>query len=267
MSRRARSEELKKARIRTLQGVDRHHRLRPVEEVQDHPASTQGIMEVRLWYLMQDCLLDPRAHESIKPLQLPDNLQELCPPEDQMLEDEELEITNWPLSTESHIVENGYVSPEENMEEIVHDAADDDELVWSFDCLDDEPSSEMMLDDELVESRTLSPEGSFEDLMAMPVESSRTISIFNNIAADSWDSPCERLLDEERFDRQALTSKGDSEEGLDNTFSMPDSEEMLDSSFSPVDREASAFSDAFDDEEQFCPGRLRSEDVEDNLDP
>ena len=188
MSRRARSEDLGDARIRKLQDVDRLHHRGPAGKVKDHPASIQSITEMRLWYLMQDCPLDPRAHESIKPLKLPDNLQELFPLEDAMLDDEDSEITNWPGSTESQRVEDGYVSSEATVEEMMDDAVGDD-LVPRFDCLDDEPSSEMMLDDdlvprfeclddersgemmlddELVQSGALSSEGSFEDLMAMP---------------------------------------------------------------------------------------------------
>ena len=325
MSRRARSEELGEARIRKLEDVDQLHRLGPAEKVQDHSASMQNITEVRLWDLMQDCLLDPRAHKNIKPLQLPDNVQELFPLEDEMLDDEDLAITNWPGSTESQKVEDGYVSSEATMEEMMDDAAGDD-LVPSFDCLDEEPSSEMMLDDDLtpsfdcpndersggmildddlVEARALdsegsfddlmampsfdcldeepsnevmldgenakfgalSSEGSFEDLTAMPVDSRKTISIFNGITAESWVNHGEMLVYDESLGSHALTSRADSEEGLDEASSMFDSEEMLDSSFSSVDNEAIAFSDALDDEEQLSPRRLELEDEDDLLDP
>ncbi|MDI1487196.1 MAG: hypothetical protein OHK93_006465 [Ramalina farinacea] len=325
MNRRARSEDLGEARIRKLEDVDRLHQLGTAKRVQSHPASMQSITEVRLWYLMQDYLLDPRAHKNIKPLQMPDNLQELFPLEDEMLDDEDLATTNWPDNTESRRLKDGYVSSEATMEEMIDDAAGDDlgphfdylddelssetmlddDLIPSFDCLNDEPiremmldddldesgarnsegcfedlmsmqsfdclneepSDELMLDDELVEARALSSEGFFEDLTAMPVDSRKTISIFNGIMAESWENPGETLVYKEGHGSRALTSRADSEEGLDEASSMPDSEEILDSSFSTVDNEAFAFSDALDDEEQISPRRLELEDEDDLLDP
>ena len=308
MSRRARSEELGETKIRKLKSVDRLHPPRRGGKAQNHPASMQSIIEVRLWNLMQDYLLGPRAHKSIKPLQMPDNLQDLWPHEDEMLEDMDLQITSWPASTESQRMEGGYVSSEATLEEMLDDAADDDvvpnfdclndepssemmldddfepifdclddepsgemmlddDLIPSFDCLDDEQSSEMMLDDDHVEFGALSSEGSFEDLMAMPFDSRRTIPIFNGNAADSWWEPGEMPVHEEGLGSQALTSRTDSEEELDRVFSTPSSEEMLDSSFSTVENEACAFSDHFDDEEQLSPGRLLSDDEDDLLDP
>ena len=307
MNRRARSGALGEARIRELGDVKRLHHLGPSEKVHYHPASMQNIMEVRLWDLMQDCLFNPRAHKNIKPLQMPDNLQELCPPEDKMLDDEDLKTTLWPESTGSQRVKDEYVSSEATMEDLMDDAAGDDlvprfdclkeelsgemildnDLIPSFDRLDDEPSSEtmldddlissfdrladdrcgeMMLDDEVFESGSLSSEGSFEDLMAVPVDSQGRASASNDIAAASRWELGEALVNEQSYGSHGLTSRADSEEGLDEASSMPDSEEILDSSFSTVENTALSPSNAFD-EEQPCSGRFRWEDKDDLLDP
>ena len=201
-------------KVGNLKYLDRHSSIPLTVQIRDRPASVKNVIDVRLWLLMQDCLFDARSRNCIKPLRLPDDIQELASCKDWMLDDEDSEMVGSIASLEVQPSE-GNIDPRAEIEEVMMDHSEEDSYVSSFIDIDSEQFSEVMMDDALDENTYSSLEGSFEHLKATSDNLPETASRCDRRLSGSRKIPCEWFPCQENNDPTIIMGNSDSEEMLD----------------------------------------------------